>query len=219
VSIIEGSGHGIYLTIENIAGVIGLVQMGVLEIHTWGAHADNPDAPDRMIFDLDPDEGLRWEAVVEGVRILREALDTLGLVPFLRATGGKGLHVVVPLARRHSWAEVKTFSHSLARAVVHAAPHAYTINPAKPARRGKVYIDYLRNGRGATAIANYSTRARAGAPVAVPLRWDELGTASDAYQVANVRPRLAELPGDPWDGYRDAARMITKQMKRALGLT
>jgi bifunctional non-homologous end joining protein LigD len=213
----EDGGHGLYLAVTEIAGVVGLVQMGVLEIHTWGAHSDEPERPDRLVFDLDPDEGLPWEAVVDAARLVREVAETVGLQPFLRATGGKGLHVVVPLARRHTWPEVKEFAHALVRTVAHAAPERYTINPAKPARRGKVYLDYLRNARGATAIANYSTRARPGAPVAVPLHWDELGTPADAWRVDNVRRRLAGLATDPWDGYDAAARALTRAMKRAVG--
>ena len=214
----EKKGSGTYLAVDDLTGVIALVQMGVLEIHTWGAHADNPEAPDRLVFDIDPDEGMPWERVCEAVLELRTRLDALGLPAFLKTTGGKGMHVVVPLLRRHGWAVVKAFAHALARSVVQDAPRAYTTNPSKAARRGKVYLDYLRNSRGATAIANYSTRARPGAPVSVPLTWNELGTRSDAWRVDNLVQHLAQRPGDPWADYLAARAVITKKMKAIVGL-
>lgn len=218
VAIPEKRGSGMYLTVDDITGVIALVQMGVLEIHTWGAHADNPEAPDRLVFDVDPDEGMPWERVCAAVLELRARLEALGLPAFLKTTGGKGMHVVVPLLRRHGWDEVKAFAHALARSMVRDSPHAYTTHPSKAARRGKVYLDYLRNGRGATAIANYSTRARPGAPVSVPLAWENIGTRSDAFRVDNLTAHLAQRRGDPWAGYLSARAVITKKMKAGVGL-
>ncbi|MCK9530176.1 MAG: DNA ligase D [Gammaproteobacteria bacterium] len=220
IPIAEKQGSGIYLAVDDLAGVIGLVQMGVLELHTWGAHADAPEKPDRLVFDVDPDEGLPWEAVTTTVLALRARLADLGLTAFLKTTGGKGLHVVVPLLRRHAWDEVKQFAHALARSLVYDAPRAYTTNPSKAARRGKVYLDYLRNGRGATAIANYSTRARPGAPVAVPIAWEQVQPLrSDAFRIDNLAAHLAARAGDPWADYMHARAAITKPMKHALGLT
>ncbi len=218
IAVAEKKGKGMYLAVDDLSGVIGLVQMGVLEIHTWGAHADKPDAPDRLVFDVDPDEGMPWESVTTTVLALRERLHDLGLPAFLKTTGGKGLHVVIPLNRRHTWEEVKAFAHALARSLVHDAPRVYTINPSKAARRNKIYIDYLRNGRGATAITNFSTRARAGAPVAVPIAWDRLDIHSDALRVDNVAAHLARRGADPWSDYDHVRATITKKMKAALGL-
>lgn len=208
-----------FLAVESFDGLISLVQMGVLEIHTWGARRDRPDRPDRMVFDLDPEAGLPLERLIEAARALHRRLDALGLRSFLKTTGGKGLHIVVPLQRRHGWEEVKEFARAVARTVVHEGPSLYTINPAKAARRGKIYIDYLRNGLGASAIANYSTRAGPGAKVAVPLDWRELGTASDAFDTLNITSRLRQLRGrDPWADYAESAHTLTKRMKRALRL-
>ncbi len=193
-----------YLYIDDLTGLIGLVQMGVLEIHTWGSRVAQVERPDRITFDLDPDEGLPWQAVIDAALAVRERLAGLGLESFLKTTGGKGLHVVAPLQPEHGWDEVKQFAKALADAAVHAEPRLYTANPTKRARRGKVFIDYLRNSRGATAITNYGTRARPHAPVATPVGWDELdlNLKPDGWTTENLPQRLAGLPRDPWADYR-----------------
>jgi bifunctional non-homologous end joining protein LigD len=189
-----------YPVIENLDGVIGLVQMSVIEIHPSGATAEKLDTPDRITFDLDPDEGLAWERVTEAAVDIREALLAIGLQSFAKTTGGKGLHVVVPLQPRLSWDELKAFTKWVADQFVAQSPDRFTANQAKRARRGRIYIDYLRNSRGATAIGAYSPRARPGARVSTPLFWEEVekGVRPEGFTVATVLQRLAALDKDPW---------------------
>lgn len=216
----DGGEMRIHLAVDSLDGVLALVQMGVLEIHAWGARVDRPDAPDRLVFDLDPDPALPWAVVREGAALMRARLGDLGLTGFLRTTGGKGLHVVVPLARRHGWVEVKAFARALAEDIARRDAARYTARLARASRAGRIFIDYLRNARGASAIANYSTRARPGAPVAVPVAWEELTPAlrPERFNVVTVPERLRSLPRDPWEGFEAARRPVTASMKRALGL-
>ena len=191
-----------YVIVDDIADLISLVQVGALEIHAWGSRADKLEAPDRLIFDLDPDTQIPWNKVVQCARQVRQFLQELGLQSFVKTTGGKGLHLVVPIDRRHDWDDAKAFCKQVADAIVAADPKQYTANMAKAARPGKIFIDYLRNGRGSTAIVPYSTRARPDAPVSVPLTWDELTSRvhSDHYTVRNLNKRLVSLKSDAWDG-------------------
>jgi bifunctional non-homologous end joining protein LigD len=195
------------MVIEDLAGLISIVQMGALEIHPWPARADDVERPDMLVFDLDPAPDVAWKNVVQGARDVRELLEKLGITSFLRTSGGKGLHVVVPLARRNTWEEAKAF----AKAV---ADNLYIATMSKAKRVGKVFVDYLRNQRGATAIASYSTRARSGAPVATPLAWDELSARikPDTFHVKNVPKRLAGLKEDPWKGFFVVRQSITKKV-------
>jgi bifunctional non-homologous end joining protein LigD len=188
-----------YLLIDGVDDLIALAQIGALEIHVWGSQADTLESPDRMIFDLDPDPAVSWERVVQSAHQIREYLENGGLTSFVKTTGGKGLHLVVPLVRRHDWDEVKAFSKAVAERIEEADPHHFVSNMAKAKRTNKIFIDYLRNGRGATAIAPYSTRARPRAPVSVPLTWDELtpDIRSDEFTVRNLRERLSSLKRDP----------------------
>lgn len=216
VAIAEKEGKGDYLYVEDAEGLLSLVQLGSLELHVWGSRIDRLERPDRVVFDLDPAPGLDWDAVARAAREVRDVLDTLGLASFPMLTGGKGLHVVVPLERRHDWTEVKAFAGALASRMAAHQPKRYVAKASKAAREGKIFIDYLRNGRGATAIAPFSMRARPGAPVALPIRWDEVGPAGagDRYDIDSARRRLAALGGDPWEGY--APQRITKAARRAL---
>jgi bifunctional non-homologous end joining protein LigD len=201
VPIKEKDGPGEYVFVENIEGLLSLVQMSVLEIHPWGALRDNVERPDRLTFDLDPGPDVPWQRMIEAAFATRELLDGLGLTSFVKTTGGKGLHVVVPLApRRHDWDEAKQFCKHVAGMLAEQASNLYTINMAKAARKGRIFVDYLRNDRGATAVAAYSTRARPGAPVSTPLDWKELdaGIQSDHFNVGNIPKRLASLKRDPW---------------------
>jgi bifunctional non-homologous end joining protein LigD len=208
-----------YVVIDDLPGLISLVQMGVLEFHPWPARADNVEAPDRIVFDLDPGDDVAWKSVVEAAREVRERLGELGLESFLRTSGGKGLHVVVPLARRNSWDQLKEFAKAVADELVQRAPDRYTATMAKAKRGGKVFVDYMRNQRGSTAIASYSTRARSGAPVAAPLSWRELSTRTKpkGHTVLTMPKRLASLKTDPWAGFFDARQSITRQMLTAVG--
>ena len=162
------------VAIDDLAGLLELVQASVLEIHPWGARTGAPDRPDRAIIDLDPNEDVPWERVVEAALEARQRLHNLGLQSFVKTTGGKGLHVVVPLAPTADWATVKAFTQALAEKMAADTPDRYTANMSKRARQGRIYIDYLRNTMGATAVGAYSTRARPGAAVSTPLAWDEL---------------------------------------------
>jgi bifunctional non-homologous end joining protein LigD len=201
VKIVQSDGPAEYVYVKDLDGLLSLAQMNVLEIHPWGARRDNVDRPDRLIFDLDPDEAVPWPRVIEAARAVRQRLEELDLQSFLKTTGGKGLHVTVPIApRRHTWQQAKAFCKRLAEEFVRGQPDRYVANMAKAARRGKIFIDYLRNDHGATAIAPYSTRARAGAPVATPLDWDELSPSirSDHFRVANLPSRVASLRRNPW---------------------
>jgi bifunctional non-homologous end joining protein LigD len=171
----KGGGRAEYLYVHDVAGVLELVQMNVLEFHPWGARVDDPELPDRMVFDLDPGDGVAWNDVKAAARDVRDKLAGVGLTSWVRLTGGKGLHVVVPITRGPSWDEVKSFCGAFAGALAEHEPLRYVSVAAKKKRGGKIFVDWLRNGRGATSVCSWSLRAREGATVAVPLRWDELG--------------------------------------------
>ncbi len=188
------------LYVRDIAGVIALVQASVLEIHPWGATTADVDRADRITMDLDPGEDVPFEAVVAGAREVRDRLAAQGLESFVKTTGGKGLHVVVPLTGPAPWPGVKAFCKGIADGMAADSPGRFISVASKKARRGLIYVDYLRNGRGATAIAAFSTRARPGAPVSVPLSWEELqpGLRPNHFTIANLPARLASLAADPW---------------------
>jgi bifunctional non-homologous end joining protein LigD len=190
------------LALDSLAGLLELVQASVLEIHPWGAKADRPDLPDRVTLDLDPGDNVPWQQVVDAALEARTRLADLGLQSFVKTTGGKGLHVVFPLTPKADWDTVKRFAQSIAEQMAADAPRLYTANMAKKNRTGRIYVDYLRNGMGATAVAAYSTRARPGAAVSTPLAWDELGPGIRAnhFTVENLPKRLPFLDRDPWEG-------------------
>jgi len=209
-----------YARITGLPSLIGLTQMGVLEIHPWGSRADDPDKPDRLILDLDPDSELPWTTVTATARLLRAELDRLGLKSWVKTTGGKGLHVVSPLTRRQSWGEVHDFAKAFVDSIVAIEPRMFTSSMSKSQRGGKIFIDYVRNTRGSTAIAAYGSRARPGAPVSVPLYWDELEGMSERPEltVRNLSERLTALKGDPWADLLSERQSITKAMRGRLGL-
>ena len=215
IPIKEKAGNATYIAVDDVAGLISLVQMGVLEIHPWGSREDRIDRPDRFILDIDPAVDLTWDDVIEAARHVRECLDSLGLASFVRTTGGKGLHVVVPIARRASWEELKDFAKSFADALVREQPERYIAQSSKAKRTGKLFLDYLRNEKGATAIACYSTRARPGATVATPLSWGELSASlrPGQFNVRTVPERLRTIKHDPWKGFFDIRQAITKAMQ------
>jgi bifunctional non-homologous end joining protein LigD len=220
VPIAEADGDTVdYMQIHDMPGLVALAQLGTLEIHTWGAHADRPEKPDLMVFDLDPDVGLAWDKVALAAFALRRRLHDAGLESFIKTTGGKGLHVVVPIARGISWDDFKAFSKAFVEAIERDEPALYTTNMAKARRKGKIFLDYLRNGRGATFIAPYSPRARAGAPVAVPITWEELAHGVDpaAFTTATVPRRLVILRDDPWKALDQVKQSIKASTWRAIG--
>ena len=189
-----------YLYLEDVQGLVALVQMGVLEIHPWNSHVDKPHKPDQVIFDLDPGEGLAFADVVAAAHELRAKLDGMGLKSVPKTTGGKGLHLVVPIERRYDWRDVKTFAKAVGDAMAAEAPGRYLTKQSIAERRGRIYIDYLRNDPTSTAVAPYSTRSREGAPVSVPLAWEEVVPSLDprAFTVRSVPARVKELKRDPW---------------------
>ncbi|MFZ6182560.1 DNA ligase D [Nannocystis pusilla] len=208
-----------YVYVRDARGLIGLAQIGALELHAWGAKVADPDAPDRMVLDLDPAEDVPWDMVKGAAVAMRERLAQLDLDSFLKTTGGKGLHVVVPMtAGRQSWAEVKAFARGIAREFSAADPEHFVDVAAKHKRRGKIYVDYLRNDRKATSVAAYSPRARPGASVSVPLRWDELAglTTPQAYDLESTVARLAELRSDPWRELARVRQVLTAARLKAV---
>jgi bifunctional non-homologous end joining protein LigD len=198
------------LALDDIDGLLNLVQAGVVEIHPWGSRTDDLDHPDRLIFDLDPGEGATWDAVIAAAVDVRDRLLARGLASFVKTSGGKGLHVVVPVEPKADWAAAKAFTASIAEAMAADHPDRYVATAAKRARRGRIYIDYLRNDRGSTAVAAYSTRSLPQAPVSTPLAWDELssGLRSDHFTVGNLRNRLAFLARDPWQEFFSVRQWI-----------
>lgn len=200
IPIREANQTGNYVLIDDVDGLISLAQIGALEVHAWGSQEDKLERPNRLVFDLDPSPEVPWTRVVDGARGIRRFLQDLGLESFVKTTGGKGLHLVVPIERRHNWDEAKAFCKAVATAIVAVAPHQYTSNMSKAARTNKIFLDYLRNGRGATAVVPFSPRARPGAPISMPVDWDELSPSmhSDFFTIRTAAARLANLKHDPW---------------------
>ena len=188
-----------YVTVSKIQGLVGLGQMGVLEVHPWGSRNETLETPDRLIIDLDPDPAIPWDRLVESAIEVRELMKNLGLETFVKSTGGKGIHVVAPIKPEHEWPAVKEFTHNFVLMMERANPKLYLTKMTKSARTNRIYLDYLRNERGATAVAPYSPRARAGVRVAVPLTWSELKrTDPKQFSVANFEEWKSRLKRDPW---------------------
>jgi bifunctional non-homologous end joining protein LigD len=189
-----------YLYIKDLPGLIAMVQMGVLEMHPWAVTVEHPDRADRVIFDLDPAEGLGFGEVIRAALEVRERLSALGLVSFVKTTGGKGLHVVAPIEPTAEWREVKSFAKGVSAQMAADSPERYLTRISKAERAGRIFIDYLRNDPTSTAVAPYSTRSRLGAPVAMPIRWDEVKDGLDpcAYTIATAPGLIAKQKADPW---------------------
>ena len=217
---VELGGGGVYAAANSIAAVVGLVQFGVIELHVWGSTTRDLARPDRMVFDLDPDPAVAWREVMAAAHLMGERLEELGLESFLKTSGGKGLHVMVPLSRRHDWDEVKEFSRALAQSIADDQPNLFTANMSKKERVKRIYIDYLRNAEGATTVAAYSVRARRGAPVSTPLHWDELSgrMKPEHFHVNNVARHMRGARPDPWKAFHRTAQTLTAAMKRKLGI-
>jgi bifunctional non-homologous end joining protein LigD len=205
VSVLRNPGEGgdEVLAIHDLDGLIALVQGGVLEIHPWGSTVDDLDRPDRIIFDLDPGPDIGWAELTRAAQDVRERLRAAGLESFVKTTGGKGLHVMAPIEPVAHWDEVKPYTRTIAEAMVADSPDRYVSKMSKKLRAGHIFVDYLRNGRGATAVAAYATRSRPRAPVSTPLSWDELGVdlREAHFRVDNLPTRLAHLKEDPWRGF------------------
>ncbi|WP_084400010.1 non-homologous end-joining DNA ligase [Henriciella aquimarina] len=203
-----------YLLLNSPEALVSAAQIGALELHIWGARTDKLERPDRLVIDLDPDEGMAFSKVKEAAVEIRDVLEKAGLKSFALLTGGKGIHVVAPLERRRDWDEVKQAARGLARSLADADPETYVAEASKAKRKGRIFIDWLRNERGSTAICPYSLRARPGAPVATPVRWDELSGIDSAaqYTLSNIRQRLSSLKSPPWEGYDDTRQSITSDL-------
>jgi bifunctional non-homologous end joining protein LigD len=217
--ILERSKPADYMVARDLAGVLELAQMSILEIHPWNATVDEIEYPNRVIFDLDPDPAVPWARVVEGAFEIRRRIAAFDLDSLVKTTGGKGLHVVVPFSEqsRVSWDDAFAFSQGVSERLARDQPRAYVATMSKAQRTGKIFIDYFRNHRGSTAIAAYSTRARPGAPVSVPLAWDELTPALDPrrFTVETVPARVAGLKTDPWAATIAAKQRLTGKVLRA----
>jgi bifunctional non-homologous end joining protein LigD len=215
----ERSSKGHYIYVDTEPALVSLVQNGAIEMHTWGAALPDVRHPDRITLDLDPGPNLPWKKLLEATLLTRKLVESLGFEAFLKTTGGKGLHVVFPIERRNGWDEVKDFARLIAEFLVKAEPKLFVANMAKRARGGKVFVDYLRNGETASAVAAYSPRARPGATVSTPVAWDELGSDDlrARFTIRSVPERIARLKKDPWAGYEKARRPISAAMRRALG--
>jgi len=199
------------IIIRDLDGLLGLVQGGTLEIHPWGSTVAAWEKPDMVNIDLDPGDGTTWEDVIAAAHEVRERYEAMGLVGFLKTSGGKGLHVVAPVKPKAEWPDVKAAMKALADSMASDRPDRYVSTITKSKRKGKILIDYLRNGRGATAVAPYSTRARPGAPVSMPIAWEELnnGIGPAYFNVGNAPSRLDQLDSDPWEGFRSAEAEIS----------
>lgn len=189
-----------YLYIKNKSGLMGLVQLGVLEIHPWSSQIDKIERPDFITFDLDPGMNIEWKKVIEAAFFIKDSLKKLNLQSFVKTTGSKGLHIVVPIKRLYNWDKVKIFAHTFVKYLAIKNPLLFVVNMNKAKRKGKIFVDYLRNQRGASSIAPYSTRIKQNASVATPLSWHELSVRikSDTFTVKNLPQRLAKLKQDPW---------------------
>lgn len=201
-----------WMYVDGLEGLIGLVQMNVLELHVWGATVADLDAADRMIIDFDPGPGVSWKRVMEGALELRRRLERFDLQCYVRTSGGKGLHVVVPLKPAVEWKRVRQFARSLAEGMAADDPKLYLAVAAKERRAGRIYLDYLRNARGATAVCSYSLRARPTAPVATPLTWEELPrvAGADEFRFDNIREHLARRPASAWQGFERVSQSLPR---------
>jgi bifunctional non-homologous end joining protein LigD len=218
VKIQEKTKIGEYLIVDTLPALIGLVQMGVLEIHTWNTRFRNVERPDRLIFDVDPGPRVKWAEVIEAARLLREVLEALDLRSWVKNTGSRGLHVVVPIRPERDWAECFAFARALAERVEAEDPGRYTTAFRKAGREKKILIDYLRNNRTNTSVAAFSTRRRPHAPVSTPLAWEELDPrlAADHYTAATIPRRLERIGTDPWSGYWRCRQRISPRAFAAI---
>src|SRR5690606_5066213 len=212
VTLREREGSDEYIYVRDMEGVLSLVQMNAIEFHPWGAKRQAPEQPDLLVFDLEPAAGVGWEEVRRAAREVRDRLAGAGLDSWPRLSGGKGIHVCVPIRPGPSWDAAKDFSEAVARGLAEEFPGRYVATASKQARRGRIFIDWLRNGRGATSVASWVLRARPGAPVAMPLRWDELGRTRSGgdYDLAKARRRAASLRSDPWQGFAGSRQRLPR---------
>ncbi len=213
VLIQEKHKEGEYLVADSPAALVGLVQIGILEIHTWNSRAADLERPDRIVFDLDPDTELPWEETLDGARIVRDRLAEIGFESFVKTTGGKGLHVVMPLVPGPSWDECAAFSRAVSEAIA-ARDRRFITTMSKAKRHGKIFLDWLRNVRGATSVSAYSPRAKPGAPVSLPIAWEELGPDLKPadFNLKTVPEIVRARKRDPWRRYGKVRQALTPEM-------
>lgn len=213
-------GHPALITLDSAQALVGAAQMGTIELHTWNAMASNIEKPDRVVFDLDPDPKLGWERMIEAAQLTRELLAELGLQSWCKTSGGKGLHVVVPLARHAGWDDIKAFAQAAAQHMAATLPDRFSAKMGAQNRHGRIFVDYLRNNRGSSTVTAFSLRARPGMGISVPLAWDEVGdtTSGAQWTVANIDERLATLKADPWSDYAGTKQRVTSEMRKRLGM-
>lgn len=212
-------GHAPLMEIDSIRALVGAVQMGTIEFHTWGATHQRIENPDRIILDLDPGSALPWRKMIEASQLTLAVLDELGLDSYLKTSGGKGIHIAIPIARHLDWAATKSFAKAISRFMATKLPERFTDKMGPKNRIGRIFIDYLRNSRGASTVTAYSVRARPGLPVSVPIRRDELEGLQSAQQwtIRNLHQRLDELKEDPWTGYSNRQRITQAMWARLEG--
>jgi bifunctional non-homologous end joining protein LigD len=215
MNVTHGKSKEMHVTAHDLAGIISMAQMSVLEIHTWNCRNENVERPDQLIFDLDPGPGVTWKQMIEGARMLNRALQTLRLPTFLKTSGGKGLHITIPIEPNLDWDSAKSFSETIAKSLVEKSD-LFVANMRKDLRDGKIYVDYNRNGRSATAVAPYSTRARPGAAVSMPISWEELGKlkSADHFTVETARRYLNKRKTDPWRDFERSRVDLHKLLAR-----
>ena len=218
IEVEEKGGAASYIAVDSLEGLITLIQFGVIEIHPWGSRGGDLERPEALTFDLDPGEDVSWAALCGAARRVRDVLEEVGLESYLKTSGGKGLHVVAPLRPHAEWDDAKAFCRGVSKVLEAESPERYVANMSKSKRKGRIFVDYLRNSRGATSVAAYSARARPGAPVSTPLRWGELGRvgSSDRYTVKNIRRRLGGLGEDPWAGFFKTRQRLTSKRIEAV---
>jgi bifunctional non-homologous end joining protein LigD len=212
--------HPSLLAIDNATALVGAAQMGVVEFHTWNALATQIEKPDRIVLDLDPDPALPWARVAEAAELTKALLDELRLISFLKTSGGRGLHIVLPLVRRHGWDQCRDFAQAVSLHLAHTRPRRFAAKMGEQNRVGKVFVDWLRNGRGATSVCAFSARARPGLPVSVPLTWEELVElrGGDHWTVRTLPQRLVQLrEHDPWAGYERSRQRLADALRDLAG--
>ena len=218
VRIQEKTKVGEYMVADSLPAVVAIAQMSVLEIHTWNSSAADVERPNRIVIDLDPGDDVTWPQVVGAARLVGKVLAAIDLDSFVKTTGGRGLHVVIPLVPGADWSACLEFARGISEAIERSDPNTFTTKFAKAGRESKILLDYLRNNRTNTSIAAYSTRARAGAPVSAPIRWSELKPSLDpqTFTIETVPRRLERLRADPWEDYWSARQRITDAMIKAV---
>ena len=216
VRIREKTKTGEYLVADSVEAIVSLAQMGIVEIHTWNATADDIERPNRIIFDIDPGPDVTWKSVATAARLVRDVLETLGLESWVKTTGGRGLHVVVPIKPERDWSECLDFARDVGEAIARTDANLYTTSFAKAGREDKLLIDYLRNNRTNTSVAAFSTRARPGALVSMPVSWRDLAGGPERWTMLTAPQRQKRLKADPWADYWKSRQRLTASAVKAV---